>query len=82
MPPLLGTKEIESYVRVSWRTIRRWIEYHGFPAKKIDGIWIAETEAIEGWFKDVVKGKFLKISENNKQILENSCQILENSETS
>lgn len=48
---LTGSKEIQSYVGRSWKTIYKWIKNKNFPAVKIDGIWESDTELIHEWRK-------------------------------
>lgn len=49
---LIGTAEISDYTRRSWVVIARWIEKHGFPAKKMEGVWESDTESIDRWRRE------------------------------
>ena len=46
---LIGRKEIAKMTRRSWKTIRKWIENDGFPAKKLDGVWESNARLITEW---------------------------------
>jgi predicted DNA-binding transcriptional regulator AlpA len=48
---LLGMKEICSYMRRSETTILKLIKEEDFPAKKICGAWVSDTEIIGHWRK-------------------------------
>ena len=45
---LIGRKEIAKMTRRSWKTIRKWIENDGFPAKKLDGVWESNARPHHG----------------------------------
>ncbi len=53
---LIGLRAIARYMGVSERTIRRWIDEHGFPAGMLPtGHWIASKQSIRDWV--VVRGR-------------------------
>lgn len=49
MAILTGMKDIQKQVNMSEASVLAWIRDAGFPAKKIGGVWISETEAISRW---------------------------------
>lgn len=55
MAVLTGMKDIQKQVNFSEATILSWIRNEGFPATKLGGIWISDTESIDQWFIGVVK---------------------------
>ena len=46
---LVGREEIAEYVKRSWRTIKRWIDTEGFPAKKMGRRWESDAGLIQEW---------------------------------
>ncbi|MCE5306354.1 MAG: helix-turn-helix domain-containing protein [Acidobacteriales bacterium] len=46
---LQGMKAIANHVGMSEDTILRWIETRGFPAARIGGLYLAETDDIVAW---------------------------------
>jgi hypothetical protein len=56
MAALVGMKEIQKCVNMSEDTVLTWIRQVGFPAKKVGGIWISETEAITRWCAGIAEG--------------------------
>ncbi len=48
---LVGKKEILSYTRRSWKTVKAWIIKENFPAMKLDGVWESSGEMIDDWKK-------------------------------
>lgn len=56
MAALVGMKAIQKCVNMSEDTVLTWIRQVGFPAKKVGGIWISETEAISRWCASIAEG--------------------------
>lgn len=52
---LVGMKEICAYMRRSDRTVRKLIRLHGFPAVKIEGEWVSDSELISLWLREKIK---------------------------
>ena len=52
---LVGKKEITTYCRRSWTTIRAWIKTENFPAKKMDGVWESDVRLIDEWKMEKIK---------------------------
>ena len=51
MAHLKGMIEITEYARRSKETIIKWIEFDGFPARKLsDGVWQSDTGLIDRWY--------------------------------
>ena len=55
MAALMGMKEIQKHVNLSESTVLIWIREVGLPAKKVGGIWISDTEAIDRWLLTLVE---------------------------
>lgn len=55
---LRGMKEITDYVKYSESTVLAWIRASKFPAKKVTGEWISDTELIDEWRKKFILGEF------------------------
>lgn len=51
---LVGKKEILSYTRRSWQTVKIWINEQGFPAKKLDGVWESSGKLIDEWKEKII----------------------------
>ena len=53
---LIGLRAIAGYMGRADRTIRRWIDNHGFPAGMLpSGHWIASKQSIRTWV--MVRGR-------------------------
>lgn len=55
MSALSNMCEITDHCKRSEKTILKWIRNLGFPAKKICGTWISDTELIAEWWKKIIK---------------------------
>lgn len=55
MAALMGMKDIQKHVNMSEATVLVWIRQVGFPAKKVGGIWISDTEAISRWLVRLIE---------------------------
>lgn len=51
---LTGVKEIASHTKRSWPTVHTWIQRRHFPARKLDGVWMAYTDRIDLWLQDQI----------------------------
>jgi len=60
---LRGMKEISNYIKYSESTILLWIRTKTFPAKKVTGEWMSDTELIDEWRKKLINGN-LKNAQN------------------
>jgi hypothetical protein len=60
MAVLTGMKDIQKHVNFSEATVLAWIRNEGFPAKKLGGVWISDTESISQWFVGIVESVSLK----------------------
>jgi len=56
MAGLSGMKDICNYVSMSEATILNWIRTMDFPAKKLGGIWMSDTELIDRWRINIISG--------------------------
>jgi hypothetical protein len=54
MAILMGMKDIQKQVNMSEATVLAWIRNEGFPARKVGGVWVSETETINRWFAKIV----------------------------
>lgn len=54
MPGLVGMKEISNYMNRSESTILNWIKTMKFPATKITGSWISDTDLIDEWRRNII----------------------------
>jgi hypothetical protein len=54
MPGLSGMKEIVGYAKRSESTIMIWIRDMGFPATKVTGSWMSDTDLIDDWRKSLI----------------------------
>ena len=62
---LIGLRAIAAFMGRSDRTIRRWINDHGFPAGVIpSGHWIASKQSIRDWV--IVRGRQVIEKRRNK----------------
>jgi len=52
---LWGRDRIARHVQASWKTIQVWVETKGFPATKLDDIWISHEYLIDEWFKEYIQ---------------------------
>ena len=52
---LVGTKEISAYTGRSWNTVNHWIAKRNFPARKLDGVWMATVSKIDFWLSDQIE---------------------------
>jgi predicted DNA-binding transcriptional regulator AlpA len=52
---LIGRKEIAGYVGRSWPTVERLVESKRFPAKKIEGVWMAKEDLIDFWLQERIE---------------------------
>lgn len=52
---LQGMKEICRYMGRSEPTIIRYIRVMGFPAKKVNGVWISDVELIKEWRRGLIE---------------------------
>lgn len=56
MSKSLDTKaQICSYMQCGWERIEMLINKYKFPARKLGGLWVSDTDAIEEWRKKVVQ---------------------------
>ena len=54
MSDLKGMQEIAEYARRSESTIMIWIRDMGFPATKVTGSWMSDTDLIDDWRKSLI----------------------------
>jgi hypothetical protein len=54
MAELEGMKVICDHVKRSEATVLDWIRFMAFPAKKLGGIWVSDTELISDWKKKII----------------------------
>ncbi len=52
---LTGVKEISNHTKRSWNTIDTWIKRKHFPAKKLDGVWMASSQRIDIWIQEQIE---------------------------
>ncbi|MDL2226557.1 hypothetical protein LJB86_02740 [Deltaproteobacteria bacterium OttesenSCG-928-M10] len=57
---LMGMKEICRYMGKSEPTIIRYIRVMGFPANKVSGVWVSDTELIKAWRHGLITRKKAK----------------------
>jgi len=50
-----GQDEICTFMRCAWPRIQVLIDKFGFPAKKVEGRWLSDTELIEKWRKGIIE---------------------------
>ena len=68
---LIGLRAIAAYMGRSDRTIRRWIDQHGFPAGMLPtGHWIASKQTIRDWI--LVRGRQVVEQRRNERLLRES----------
>ena len=77
MAALVGMKAIQKCVNMSEDTVLTWIRQVGFPAKKVGGIWISETEAISRWCAAIAEGA----SPTEKRPLPTSGKVVKGNRT-
>lgn len=72
MAVLTGMKDIQKQVNMSEASVLLWIRDANFPAKKIGGIWVSETEAINRWCAKLIEDNKSpqKVPLNGKQYKE------------
>jgi hypothetical protein len=51
---LEGMKQICMHVKRSEATVLDWIRFMSFPAKKLGGIWVSDTDLIVIWKKKII----------------------------
>jgi len=56
MAALTGMKEIQKHMNLSEATILAWIRQENFPARKLGGIWISDTDVIDRWRIKTIEG--------------------------
>lgn len=67
MAALDGMKAICAHEEKSESTILKLILNEGFPAEKIGGTWVSDTDLIEDWKKDRIKtGTTKRMSQQEK----------------
>ncbi len=53
---LRSRSAITKYMQRDWRTVKRWIEEEGFPARqeRVGGNWMASKEECKIWWRQFV----------------------------
>jgi predicted DNA-binding transcriptional regulator AlpA len=72
MAGLSGMKQICAYCQYSEVTILQWIRLDRFPATKIGGAWVSDTELVDDWRKKRILERYRrkvgqKKPKNNKR---------------
>jgi hypothetical protein len=71
---LVGLRPIARFMGRSERTIRRWIDNHGFPASMLpSGHWIASKQPIRDWV--IVRGRQVVERRHNERQVRMSEEI-------
>lgn len=62
MGKTLDTKaEICEYINFGWQRIEIFIKQYKFPARKLGGRWISDTDLIDEWKREYIKeSSFMK----------------------
>ena len=55
MSGLVGVKAICGYTGMSESTIMGWIQREDFPAVKVGGVWISDSEEIDDWRRGIIR---------------------------
>jgi hypothetical protein len=50
---LNGMKEICNFTSRAETTVLKWFREYNFPAKKVGGRWISDTEMIKKWYRNM-----------------------------
>ena len=64
---LEGMKAICNYVKRSEATVLDWIRFMAFPAKKLGGIWVSDTELISDWKKKIITSDEAETEQNKSE---------------
>ena len=54
---LRGLKAISGYIGCSENTLKLYIRDHGFPATKVGGGWVSDSESIDRWRRNKIVGR-------------------------
>ena len=60
MAGLSGMKQICCYCNYSEVTILKWIRLEEFPATKVGGAWISDTDLVDKWRQKRIVNRYRK----------------------